>query len=119
MLKETILKFLKMDSLIESVTGYVETRIALLKIEIKEEVAKGIARALVYVIMVAVFTLFVMLASIAVAYKVAEWVGGTFGGFAIVAAFYLLTGVMIYLFRDSITEKLELRLEEKMKKKKE
>jgi len=116
-LKDTLLKFLKMDSLIESITGYVETRIELLKMDMKEEVSKGIAKALVYVVIVALVTLFILLISMAGAYKIAESVG-TSGGFAIVAAVYLLLGLLVYVFRDSITETLENRFQEKMNKKK-
>ena len=117
MLKDTILKFLKMDSLIENITGYVETRIELLKIEMKEEVAKSLAKALVYAVILALSTLFILLISMAVAYKIGETLG-TFGGFAIVAGVYLLAGLLVYGFRHSIIEKLESQLQEKMKKKK-
>ena len=105
-----------MDSLIENITGYVEARIELMKIEVKEEVAKGLAKALVIVVMTAVFTLFVLLMSMAAAYKIGESVG-MFGGFAIMAGFYLFLGFLLFLFRDSITEKLEEQLTEIMKKK--
>lgn len=106
-----------MDSLIENITGYVEARIELMKIEMKEEVAKGLAKALVFVVMTAVFTLFVLLMSMAAAYKLGESVGA-FGGFAIIAGFYLLLGFLLFLFRNSIAEKLEEQLTELMKKKK-
>ena len=118
MLKDTLLKFLKLDSLIENITGYVETRIELLKMDMKEEVSKGVAKALVYVVIVALVTLFVLLISMAGAYKIAESVG-TPGGFAIVAGVYLLLGLLVYAFRNSITETLENRFQEKMNKKKE
>lgn len=106
-----------MDSLIENITGYVEARIELMKIEIKEELAKGLAKALVIVVMTAVLTLFVLLISMAAAFKIGESVG-EFGGFAIMAGFYLLLGLLLYLFRNSISEKLEAQLTEIMKKKK-
>lgn len=106
-----------MDSLIENITGYVEARIELMKIEMKEEVAKGLAKACVFIVITAVLTLFVLLVSMAVAYKIGENIG-TFGGFAVVAGFYLLLGVLLFLFRDSITGKLEEQLAEIMKKKK-
>ena len=43
MLKDTLAKFFKVDSLIENLTGFVETRVELLKIEVKEDFAKGLA----------------------------------------------------------------------------
>jgi uncharacterized membrane protein YqjE len=116
-LKDTFLKFLKMDSLIENITGYVETRIELLKIEIKEEIAKSLSKALVYVIIVGVVMLFVLLISMAGAYKIAEYVGMS-GGFTIVAVVYLLLGLLVYAFRNSITERLEQRFQDKMNKEK-
>ena len=116
MLKDTILKFLKLDSLVENMTGYVEARIELMKVEMKEEVAKVLAKALIFVVLTAVFTLFILLISMAAAYKIGESLG-TFGGFAVVAGFYLLIGVLVFLLRDSIAEKIDVRLQEIMKKK--
>jgi uncharacterized membrane protein YqjE len=116
-LKDSILKFLKMDSLIEHMTGFVETRIELLKIEMKEELAKTLSKALVYIVIFGMVLLFILLISVAGAYKIAESVG-TSGGFTIVASIYLLVGLIIYAFRNSITEKLESRFQEKMNKKK-
>jgi hypothetical protein len=116
-LKDTLLKFFKMDSLIENITGYVETRIELMKLEMKEEVAKGLAKAFIFIVITAVLTLFVLLVSMAIAYKIGEAVG-VFGGFAIVAGFYLFLGILLFLFRDSITSKLEESLTERMEKKK-
>lgn len=106
-----------MDSLIENITGYVEARIELLKMDVREEVSKGVAKALVYIVIVALATLFILLVSMAGAYKIAESVG-TSAGFAIVAGVYLLLGLLVYAFRNSITESLENRFLEKMNKKK-
>jgi uncharacterized membrane protein YqjE len=116
-LKETLLKFLKLDGLIDNLTGYVETRIELMKIEIKEEVAKGMAKAMVLLVMMAVLMLAVLMVSTAVAYKIADSVGA-FAGFGIVGGFYVIVGLAIYLLRKPISEVLEKRLDEKMKSKK-
>lgn len=117
-LKDSVLKFLKLDSLIENLTGYVEARIELTKIEIKEDLAKGLAKVAVFMIMGAVLTLFVILMSIAIALLIGKSVG-IFGGFSIVAGFYLLLGLLLYGFRNPITEKLQEQLIQVMKKKKE
>jgi uncharacterized membrane protein YqjE len=117
-LKDSVLKFLKLDSLIENVTGYVEARIELTKIELKEDVAKTLSKVLLFMLMGAVFTLFIVLISVAVAHLLAQSVGA-FGGFAIVAGFYLLISLLVFVFRDAIGEKLQGYLVEVMKKKKE
>ena len=112
------MKFLKLDSLIENVTGYVEARIELTKIELKEDVAKTLSKVLLFMLMGAVFTLFIVLISVAVALLLAQSVG-SFGGFAIVAGFYLLISLLVFVFRDAISEKLQGYLVEVMKKKKD
>lgn len=118
MLKDSVLKFLKLDSLIENVTGYVEARIELTKIELKEDVAKTLSKVLLFMLLGAVFTLFIVLISVAVAHLLARSVGA-FGGFAIVAGFYLVVSLLVFVFRESISEKLQGYLVEVMKKKKE
>lgn len=118
MLKDSILKFLKLDSLIENLTGYVETRIELTKMEIREELARGLSRFLLFILLGGVFTLFIVLISIAVAHLIAKSLGA-FGGFAVVAGFYLLLALLLFGFRKSIIEKLQDQLVQIMKKKKE
>lgn len=118
MLKDSVLKFLKLDSLIENVTGYVEARIELTKIELKEDVAKTLSKVLLFMLMGVVLLLFIVLISVAVAHLLAQSVGA-FGGFAIVAGFYLLVSLLVFVFRDAISEKLQAYLVEVMKKTKE
>ena len=118
MLKDSILKFLKLDSLIENLTGYVETRIELTKMEIREDLAKALSNFLLYILLGVVLTLFIMLISIAAAHWIANSTGAV-GGFAIVAGFYLLLGLMVFAFRGAIVEKLQKQLIQIMKKKKE
>ena len=112
------MKFLKLDSLIENVTGYVEARIELTKIELKEDVAKTLSKVLLFMLMGVVLLLFIVLISVAVAHLLAQSVGA-FGGFAIVAGFYLLVSLLVFVFRDAISEKLQAYLVEVMKKTKE
>jgi hypothetical protein len=117
-LKDSILKFLKLDGLIESLTGYIESRIELTKLEIKEDIAMGLAKVLLAILIGVVFCLFIILISIAVAHLIAESVG-PFGGFAIVAGFYLIMGILVFAFRNVISEMLQDYLMKIMKKKKE
>ncbi|MGC3948288.1 MAG: phage holin family protein [Chryseolinea sp.] len=108
---------MKLDSLIEHLTGFVETRIELMKVEVQEELARVLSRALVFIVIMAVLTLFVLLFSMAVSFKIGESLG-YFGGFAIVGGFYLLIGLIIFAFRTRISEQMESKLEEIMKRKK-
>ena len=118
MLKDTLMKFFKLDGLAANFTGYLETRVELLKLEIKEDIAKGLSKVIVFILMAFVFTLFVFFLSMAAAYKLEEFVG-PFGGFAIVAGVYLLGGLVLYLMRDSISKKIEKQVLDITKRKKE
>ena len=118
MLKDSILKFLKLDSLIDNITGYVEARFELMKMEVKEDFAKGLAKMAVFMLMGVIFMFFLILISIALAYLLAKSVG-VFGGFAIVAGFYLVLGLLLFAFRNAIMEQVQEQLIQIMKKKNE
>jgi uncharacterized membrane protein YqjE len=111
MLKDTLLKLFKLDGLINSLTGYVETRLELLKYEIKEDLAKAISRLMVVLLMALLFTFFLLFISVSVAF----WIGDALGimaGFGIVAGIYFVLMLAILVFRDSINKSIE----EKIKK---
>jgi len=111
MLKETILKFLKLDGLVDNLTGYIETRIELMKYEVKEDIAHAISKVAL-ILMISVFFLFFLLfASAAVAHKIGESLG-TFAGYGIVAGFYLTILLLIVLFREPFSKKVEKKIKD-------
>lgn len=109
MIKEAILKLLKLDGLVSNLTGYVEGRIELMKHEIKEDLARGLAKVSMIMLAALLFTFFLIFVSVAVAFKLSESMG-EFNGFGLVAAFYLLLLVGIIVFRNAISKKLEKKL---------
>lgn len=117
MIRESIAKFFKVDNLISHLTGYIETRVELLKVEAKEEAAKGLSNVLVFFMLAFVFALVVVFLSVAIGLQVADkW--GNFAGFAIVAGFYLIVGVVLLLNREGITKNLEKQITIMLNKKK-
>lgn len=44
-IKDTLFKFLRLDNLVDNLSGYLETRLALFKIEVREEIAHVLAQA--------------------------------------------------------------------------
>ncbi len=98
-------------------TGYVEARMELVKLEVKEDLTKALAKLSVYVFLAFAFTLFLVFISVATALKIGDSIG-LFGGFAIVAGFYLAIALVLLLFRDAISTHIERQLTEIMKKKK-
>ena len=117
MLKDTILKFLKLEGLIDNLTGYVEARIQLMKHEIREEVAEAIAYAIVYFVIGTFAFIFVLIGSVAAALFVSQAVGYGWG-FTIVAGFYLVVGVLMYAGRRTIEEVIEARVKRALVNKK-
>jgi hypothetical protein len=117
MFGESITKFLKLDNLISNLTGLVETKIELLKVEAKEEFAAGLAKGVVYFVLAFVFGLVILLISLGVAILLSEKIGAL-AGFGIVAAFYLLVGLILLAKRESLISKLEKQFTKALKKKK-
>jgi uncharacterized membrane protein YqjE len=100
-----------------SLTGYLEARMELLKIEIKEDVARGVSKAVVFVVLAFAFCLFIFFISVGAAY----WIGESLGvpaGFAIVSVVYLLIAIVLYVKRDEISRKIEKQVLEITKKSK-
>lgn len=92
-----------------SLTGYFEGRIELMKYEMKEDLARGLAKVSIIMLAAMLFTFFLIFVSVAVAFKLSESLG-TFNGFGIVAAFYLLLLILIVLLRNVIGRRLEKKL---------
>lgn len=108
MLKDTLSKFFKVDNLLSNLTGYVETRVELLKIEVKEDLARSLAKAVAYLFIAFVLALFITFVSIAVALLLSAYLGN-FAGFSIVGLIYLVGGVILWSAREKLISNLEKR----------
>ncbi|HEY0741162.1 MAG TPA: phage holin family protein [Chryseosolibacter sp.] len=116
MIRDSLAKFFKVDSLISNLTGYVETRVELLKLEAKEEISKQASNAIVYGTVLFLFTLVLVFFSVAIALTIGEHLGN-FAGFSIVAGFYLIIGVVVLLNREKLLKSIEQKIALKLKKK--
>jgi hypothetical protein len=108
MLKDTLSKFFKVDNLLSNLTGYVETRVELLKIEVKEDLARSLAKAIAYLFIAFILALFITFVSIAVALLLSEHLGN-FVGFSIVGLIYFMTGLILWFSREKLISNLEKR----------
>ena len=106
-LKEILLKFFKLDSIVDHISGYIETRVALVKMEIREEVASAMSRALIVLIMLLTGILFLLFISIGVAEYINGVLGGEYLGFVIVGGFYGLLLLLMVIFRKSLLKAFE------------
>lgn len=116
MLKDTLSKFFKVDSLIENLTGFVETRVELLKLEVKEDIAKCLAKGVAWFVIGFVLTLFLVFVSIGLALLIGAALG-LFAGFMIVASVYLVIGLILLLMRERIITGLERKFSFMFRKK--
>jgi hypothetical protein len=102
-IKDTIFKFLRLDNLMGSLTGYVEAQAELLKLEVREEVAKILSRVLVLVTVILLAALFLLFFSVGLAHYLNGFFEHPYIGYWIVAGVYGLPCVIFLLFRKSIS----------------
>ena len=115
MLGNSISKFLKLDSLIGNLTGYVETKIELIKVEVKQDIAEGLGKAIGYLLIAFVFAMAVLFGSLGVAIVLASKLGD-FTGYGVVAGFYLLVGIVLLANRNALTKKFSKQVSQTLKK---
>ena len=115
---ESILKFLKLDSLLQHMTGYVEARIELMKVEFREDLAKSMARAIILITLILVSFLFLLFLSIGLAHFIISYTHVAYIGYWSVAGLYLVFFLLLFLFRQPIYQSFERKFIEAIKQKK-
>jgi cytochrome b subunit of formate dehydrogenase len=115
MIKETLLKFFKLDELMAHLTEYIETRLELVKYDLKEDLARAISKGTIVLTIAGLITLVLFFASISLAFLLSEWVG-LHTGFAIVAGLYLVLMIVVIIFRGPISHKVEQEIKKTLHK---
>lgn len=116
-LKEILLKFFKLESIYNNVTGYVESRVALVKLEIREEVAQILSRSLIIMLMFLAGFLFVLFLSIGLAEYLNGYFEGPYAGYVIMAGFFAVVLLILVIFRKALFKSLEKQFVEMIKQK--
>jgi hypothetical protein len=117
MLGNSISKFFKLDSLISNLTGYFETKVELVKVELKRDIAEGLGKAITYLLLAFTVAMVLMFLSLGVGFVLAGVIGN-FLGFGSVALFYLVIGLVLFANRDKLNRKFTKELSENLNKKK-
>ena len=95
-------EFKKIESLVERLREYVNTRIAQVKLSVAERISK-VAAVMIAVLLVAlVFFLFIVLLSVAGAIAIGEQLNNQWLGFLIMAGIVLLFGFLLWALKDKI-----------------
>ncbi len=105
-LKETLMKWFKLDGLVNSLTGYIEARMELFKYEIREEVASAVARFALVLLVLTLGGLTLFTASLALSFKLSEYYGFA-SGFSITASVYMLLLLVLIIFRKKFSAYFE------------
>jgi uncharacterized membrane protein YqjE len=106
-IKDKILKFLRLDGIISNLSGYVETRVALVKIEIREEVANILSRGLVIMLIIMVGFLCLLFLSLAGAQYLNTVLESPYAGYVIVALFFGFILALLLVFRKGFFKMFE------------
>jgi uncharacterized membrane protein YqjE len=116
-IKDIIFKFFRLNNFVDHLSGFVETRIALLKIEIQEEVTEIISKGLVLFLIFFFLFLFLMFLSLGLAIYLNRWFDDSYTGFLLVGGLYFVVFGLFVLLRKNINQVIGRRLMEVMRKK--
>jgi hypothetical protein len=86
------------ESLLESVEDYSKTSIELLKLKVLDKTSDYASSLIPWLAAVFALFIFLLMLSIGVAFWLGEILGKNQYGFFLVAAFYGLTGIILYFF---------------------
>ena len=96
-----LLKLLKFDSLIHNLTDYLETRIALVKAEVKDDIMKAMRAAMIFGAIAVLGLFFLLFLSLTAALALNAALDSGFWGFAIITGLYLIILLVLFSLRNS------------------
>lgn len=91
-----------MESLVDQLKAYVNTRVAQAKLSLAEKASRLAATMIAWLLASLVFFVFLVLLSMAAAIAVGQWIGNAWLGYLIVAGLILLMMLILWMLRDRI-----------------
>jgi uncharacterized membrane protein YqjE len=88
--------------MIDHIIGLIETRIALVKIEVKEEVSKVTSRMIVAMVMAMLAFFIWFFISFATALLINTWLNSAFWGFFIIAGIHIILLTLLYIYQKEL-----------------
>lgn len=116
-IKDSIFKFLKLDNLVNNLSGYLETKAELIKMEIREDVSRMLSQGIVIGTMIFFALLFLLFFSVGLAQYLNTFFTYTFVGYWIVSGIYLVAFLVFLVFRKVIHKNVEKYFSEMIKRK--
>ena len=90
----------KIDHLIQHAEEYFKTRQELSKLVAAEKSSMILSSVVANLVMLVIFLMVFVFASIALAYGISQYFGQAFSGFLAVALLYLVIGIVLYVKQD-------------------
>ncbi len=104
---DSIFKLLRLDNLVTNLSGYLEARMELLKIEIREDVANLLAKGLIFGAIGMCGFLFLIFFSVGLAHFLNQYLSVSFAGYWVVAGLYAVVLILFILFRNAIAHSID------------
>jgi len=95
-------KPINVEELFQKLKDYADTRLDLLKLKSINRVSGFVSSIFTLVVLVLILFAVLFCISIGLALVIGAWVGQAYWGFFIVAALYLIIGLVLYSARDKI-----------------
>jgi hypothetical protein len=89
----------KLEELTDHVKEYINTRVELTKLRLAEKTSLIISNLVAVTVVVLLFLFVIFFGSFAGAWALSDWIGKPYSGFLIVAGFYLLLGIIVWVTR--------------------
>lgn len=90
----------QIETLFEKAVDYLETRLDLVKLKTTEKSSDVISSLVSNLILIIFLCLVLIMINIGVALFLGDLLGKNYYGFFVLAGFYILTGIVFYLFKD-------------------
>lgn len=106
------------DKIKNDLEGYAETKIALLKLELSEQLASALGKIAVILLITVLLFLGILFLSVAAAFKLNIILDSHYLGFLIIGGVYLIMAIIFWLFIDKnrISSRLSDKIREEAKK---
>ncbi len=95
-----------LESLVERATDYGKTSFELVKLQAVDKSSEVVSSVIPHTVVLILFSSFMLFLNLGIALWLGEIIGKVFYGFFIVAAFYVLTGIVIHLFMHKTLKKI-------------
>jgi len=96
------LKLFDIDKLLDTLTGYLETKLEIFKLDLKEEIASIISKIIIYLIIGLLGIIALAFTLLAVAEFLNDYFESSYIGYLINVGFLVITSGLLYLRKDKL-----------------